>query len=75
MASKPNVTSSLLQEIICGVESIFSCGIISDIKQNVMPNLKKMNEYQKSEIENMFDVLENVFFFKLGLNIIVLIFS
>lgn len=61
MASKPNVTSSLLQEIICGVEGIFSCGIISDLKHSVMPILNKMNNYQKSEIENMFDTLENAF--------------
>lgn len=61
LASKPNVTSSLLQEIICGVEGIFSCGIISDIKHNVMPILNKINEHKKSEIENMFDALENAF--------------
>jgi len=54
LASKPNVTSSLLQEIICGLEVIFSYGIISDIKHNVIPALKKINEYQKSEIKNMF---------------------
>lgn len=53
LANKPNVTSSLLQEIILGV--------ISAIKNKVVPIIRKYNESQNNEIENMFDILENAF--------------
>lgn len=59
LADKPNVTSSLLQEIILGVIEIISCGVISDIKNKVMPILRECNKSKNYEIENMFDILEH----------------
>lgn len=61
LSMKPNVTSSLLQDIILGVSDIFSCGIIADIQNTVMPIIKKYNPLQSSEIGDMFYVLENAF--------------
>jgi len=58
---KPNVTSLLLQDIIQGVTDIFTCGIITDIKNMVMPIIKKCNSSQSTEIGDMFFSLENAF--------------
>ncbi|KAL5246241.1 hypothetical protein ACI65C_013649 [Semiaphis heraclei] len=59
---KPNVTSSLLQDIIEGVIDIFSSGIVSDLQNMVMPIIRNCcNISQSSEIGDMFYLLENAF--------------
>lgn len=58
---KPNVTSSLLQDIIEGVIDIFSSGIVSDLQDLVMPIIRNCNTSKSSEIGDMFYLLENAF--------------
>jgi len=56
---KPNLTSLLIQNIIEEVSQLFSNDIISILKSHILPLLTNCSE--KSEINDMFVVLENAF--------------
>ncbi|CAI6349371.1 unnamed protein product [Macrosiphum euphorbiae] len=55
----PNLTSLLIQNIIEEVSQLFSNDIISILKSSILPLLTNCSE--KSEINDMFVVLENAF--------------
>lgn len=61
LLTKPNVTESLMQEIVVGATKLFSSGILSILKDEVMPNLDKCDTNQLDKIQKMFNVLENPF--------------
>lgn len=59
--AKPNVTESLMQEIVDGTTDLFSSGIISNLKTKIMPHLVNCNDSLIAEFEKMFYILENPF--------------
>lgn len=59
MYLKPNLTSSKIQSIIKEVIQLFSNDIILVLKNTVLPSL--VNRSDKSEVNDMFMVLENAF--------------
>lgn len=60
--TKPNVTSSLMQEIVETTTELFSSGIISHLKSKIEPYLTSCDNSQLIEIQNMFHILETPFF-------------
>lgn len=61
LLTKPNVTESLMQEIVVGATELFSSGILSILKAEVIPHLDKCDNHQLDKIKKMFNVLENPF--------------
>lgn len=61
--TKPNVTSSLMQEIIRveGTIALFTSGIISFLKSKIEPHLTNCNNTELTQIKNMFYILKNPF--------------
>lgn len=59
--SKPNVTDTLLQEIVEGVNELFSNEIITHLEKKVFSVLTNYDTSKKTEIEEMFNVLKNPF--------------
>jgi len=59
--TKPNVTSSLMQEIVERTTELFSSGIISHLKSKIEPYLTNCDNSRLIEIQNMFNILENPF--------------
>jgi len=62
LMTKSNVTGSLLQEIIEGIINLFSSDLIVCIKKEVLLVMRQFNSSKYSEIENMFEIIENSFF-------------
>lgn len=61
LLTKPNVTESLMQDIVVGATELFSSGILSILKAEVIPHLYKCDNHQLDKIKKMFNVLENPF--------------
>lgn len=61
LMTKSNVTGSLLQEIIEGIINLFSSDLIVCIKKEVLLVMRQFNSSKYSEIENMFEIVENSF--------------
>jgi len=59
--SKPNVTATLIQEIVEGTIELFSSGIISHLKSKIEPYLINCDYTKLIEINKMFNLLENPF--------------
>lgn len=59
--SKPNVTATLIQEIVEGTIELFSSGIISHLKSKIEPYLINCDNTKLIEINEMFNLLENPF--------------
>ncbi|XP_008189357.1 uncharacterized protein LOC103311498, partial [Acyrthosiphon pisum] len=51
-----------MQEIVDGISDLFSSGIVSFLKNMVMPHLKECSISEKNEIDYLFDTLANPFF-------------
>lgn len=61
LMTKSNVTGSLLQVIIEGIINLFSSYLIVDIKKEVLSVMRQLNSLKYSEIESMFEIVENSF--------------
>ncbi|KAE9528505.1 hypothetical protein AGLY_012076, partial [Aphis glycines] len=60
LQSKPNVTRTLLQNIVSDTDDLIS-GIICKLKIKLEPLLKSCNPIQKYEIDKLLEVLKNPF--------------
>lgn len=61
LLTKPNVNESYMQEIVVGATELFSSGILSILKAEVIPHLYKCDNHQLDKIKKIFSVLEKPF--------------